>query len=77
MSEVWQRKVDEWLLHEVTQQFFSEITDDIVMLTEQLIAEGTTEHDMELKGMIKSLRGVKAMGSIDPLLPPEHYKTKE
>ncbi len=77
MSKEWERKVEEWLDHEVTKQFFVEVSEDVRMLTEELIASEDTKNDMELKGMIKSLRGVLDMGTIDNISPSANYLTKE
>ena len=80
----WKDQVDAWNNNPVTKQFKKEIGEDIAYLTESLInteptiskdAEGrtiikerTSEEYMQLRGMIKALRGVLEMGVTDSLM---------
>jgi len=85
----WDKAVEEWIHHPVTKAFHVELRNDIEMLIENLIAtdrvsdadskesrQRTSEEYMELRGMIKALRGVLDMGVTDPIYNPNKLKEK-
>lgn len=78
----WKMRVEEWENNPVTKHFKEEIKEDIAYLSEALldtepmsteingrtvVRHKTPEDYMQLRGMIKALRGVLAMGVTDPI----------
>lgn len=82
----WSARVEEWKKHPVTEMFITEIEEDIEYLMASLLSTdpvimpmpdgsnatraSTSEDYMQIRGMIKALKGVLDMGVTDPIRDP-------
>lgn len=84
----WDKEVADWIENPVTRAVMQEISDDMEMLVESLISTSpiigedgktsrlqTAEDYMQIRGMIKALRGVLGMGVIDPIYNPNNKES--
>lgn len=86
----WEKQIEDWEYLPVTKAFKQEVRDDIEMLMEALISTSpvigedgktprlqTADDYMQIRGMIKALRGVLDMGVADHIKNPNNKETEE